>query len=161
MCAARVDDYSQAIVLHEDKKYYPDASEVRATVAAAISSWCRRVTPPRRNACYQVYPDAEVLVQDEDAQPIEEPIIAPIRTKVFSVLEKEIPATTVRRTSRLCCRFAPSTGPCSSPPLAPQYTTEFLTGLMSHPELIRQVAVVGHLHHGAAREQRCAPVPPP
>ena len=58
-----------AIVLHEDKKYYPDAEEV--------------------------YPDAETMVQDEDTQPLSEPIIAPIKTKVFSVLEKAPPATTV------------------------------------------------------------------
>ncbi len=60
-----------AIVLHEDKRYYPDAEEV--------------------------YPDAETLVQDEDTQPLTEPIIAPIKNKVFSVLEKTVPSTTVSR----------------------------------------------------------------
>jgi U5 small nuclear ribonucleoprotein component len=58
-------------VLHEDKRYYPDAEEV--------------------------YPDAETLVQDEDTQPLTEPIIAPIKNKVFSVLEKTVPSTTVSR----------------------------------------------------------------
>jgi len=47
----------RAVVLHEDKKYYPDASEV--------------------------FGDAEVTVQDEDTQPITEPIIKPISHKVF------------------------------------------------------------------------------
>jgi hypothetical protein len=61
---------SSAIVLAEDKKYYPDASEV--------------------------YPDAETLVQEEDTQPLSVPIVAPIKTAQFSVLEKEPPATTVR-----------------------------------------------------------------
>jgi len=90
------EDYSQAIVLHEDKKYYPDAEEV--------------------------YEGVETLVQDEDAQAITEPIIAPVRQKVFSVLEKEIPRTT--------------------------YSPSYLAALMERPELIRNVAVVGHLHHG-------------
>jgi hypothetical protein len=58
-----------AIVLHEDKKYYPDAEEV--------------------------YPDAETLVQDEDTQPITQPIIAPMKAKAFSALETKPPATTV------------------------------------------------------------------
>src|SRR4051812_31585387 len=59
-----------AIVLHEDKKYYPDASEV--------------------------YPEAETMVQDEDTQPLTQPIIAPIKKKLFSTLEKQTPETTVR-----------------------------------------------------------------
>lgn len=61
---------SKAIVLHEDKKYFPDASEV--------------------------YPEAETLVQDEDTQPLTEPIIAPLKTKNFHLLEKkkEFPAVT-------------------------------------------------------------------
>jgi 116 kDa U5 small nuclear ribonucleoprotein component N-terminus len=58
-----------AIVLHEDKKYYPEAEEV--------------------------YPTAETLVQDEDTQPLTQPIIAPIKSKQFSALEKDIPETTV------------------------------------------------------------------
>ena len=60
---------SDSIVLHEDKTYYPEASEV--------------------------YGDAEVLVMEEDAQPIETPIIEPVKMKKFSELEKEIPSTTV------------------------------------------------------------------
>ena len=61
-------------------------------------------------------------MQDEDAMPLSEPIIKPIKTKSFSVLEKEIPSTT--------------------------YSTEYLTGLMDNPMLIRNVAVIGNLHHG-------------
>ena len=53
------------IVLHEDKKYYPDADEV--------------------------YPGVRTVTLDEDAQDIDEPIIKPIRVKNFSVLEKEQP----------------------------------------------------------------------
>ena len=85
-----------SIVLHEDKKYYPDASEV--------------------------YPDAETLVQDEDTQPLSQPIVAPLKTKQMSKTLAAPPATVA--------------------------SAEFLTTLMSSPSLIRNVAVVGHLHHG-------------
>lgn len=57
---------STAVILHEDKKYYPDADEV--------------------------YPGVETMVQDEDAQPIEQPIIAPIKTKKFDIVEKATPS---------------------------------------------------------------------
>lgn len=86
----------RSIVLHEDKKYYPDASEV--------------------------YPEAETLVQDEDTQPLSVPIIKPVVVKNFEHLEKEIPETT--------------------------YTHEFLVSLMDHPQFTRNIALVGHLHHG-------------
>lgn len=59
-----------AIVLHEDKRYYPEAHEV--------------------------YGDAETLVMEEDAQTIETPIVEPVKIKSFSVLEKGVPKTTVR-----------------------------------------------------------------
>lgn len=62
-----------AIVLHEDKQYYPEAHEV--------------------------YGDAETLVMEEDAQTIETPIIEPVKVKSFSVLEKGVPKTTVRDTT--------------------------------------------------------------
>ena len=50
------------------------------------------------------------------------PIIAPIREKKFEVLERTA--------------------------LPTSYSNEFLVGLMANPELIRNIAVVGHLHHG-------------
>mmetsp|Transcript_16205 Transcript_16205/g.25511 ORF Transcript_16205/g.25511 Transcript_16205/m.25511 type:complete len:327 (-) Transcript_16205:2429-3409(-) len=84
------------IVLHEDKNYYPDAQDV--------------------------YGGAETVVLDEDAQPLEEPIIAPVKTKSFSTQEKKLPKTT--------------------------YSMDFMTSLMETPTLIRNVAVVGHLHCG-------------
>jgi len=59
-----VDDENR-IVLHEDKKYYPDANEV--------------------------YPGVRTVTLDEDAQDLNEPIIKPVKTKNFSVLEKEPP----------------------------------------------------------------------
>jgi len=89
---------SSSIVLHEDKKYYPEMEEV--------------------------YPGVNTVVLDEDAQGLDEPIIQPIRPKKFSTLlaEKELPTT--------------------------RYTPEFLTTLMETPTLLRNVCVMGALHHG-------------
>ena len=50
------DNPETAIVLAEDKKYYPSAEEVYGE-------------------------GTETLVMDEDAQPLEEPIIAPVKKK--------------------------------------------------------------------------------
>eukprot|EP00466_Bigelowiella_natans_P016450 jgi/Bigna1/72256/fgenesh1_pg.19_\ len=84
-------DNSQAIVLHEDKVYYPNSSDV--------------------------YPEAEILVEDEDTQPLETPIIAPVKHKQFSHVEKELPKT--------------------------KFDFKYLAGLMDHPNLIRNVALIG------------------
>ncbi|KAJ3086678.1 U5 small nuclear ribonucleoprotein component [Quaeritorhiza haematococci] len=98
MALMQLDDVPQnQIVLHEDKKYYPTAEEVYG-------------------------PDVETLVQEEDTQPLTEPIIAPVKKKKTYVQEKDLPPTT--------------------------YNKEFLADMMEFPERIRNVAVVGHLHHG-------------
>ncbi|KAI9359322.1 P-loop containing nucleoside triphosphate hydrolase protein [Zopfochytrium polystomum] len=86
-----------AIVLHEDKKYYPTAEEVYG-------------------------PDVETLVQDEDTQPLTEPIIAPVKLPKKYVHEKGLPET--------------------------KFSKEFLVDLQSFPHLIRNIVLVGHLHHG-------------
>ena len=57
-----------AVILHEDKKYYPSASEVYGE-------------------------DVETLVQEEDAQPLSEPIIAPVKVRKWTVEEKDMPET--------------------------------------------------------------------
>mmetsp|Transcript_23381 Transcript_23381/g.53954 ORF Transcript_23381/g.53954 Transcript_23381/m.53954 type:complete len:979 (-) Transcript_23381:222-3158(-) len=85
-----------SIVLHEDKKYYPDADEV--------------------------YGDAETLVQMEDTQPLTDPIIAPVQSKNFDLLEKKMPDTT--------------------------FDFNFLAGMMDKPNLVRNVCFVGAMHHG-------------
>ena len=85
------------IILHEDKVYYPDASEV--------------------------YPTAEVLVEDEDRQGIDVPIIDPAAKKSFTHQEAE--------------SFEAAT-----------FSKEFLCELQKCPEFVRNIAVVGHLHHG-------------
>lgn len=90
-------DEAMQVVLHEDKKYYPSALEVYGE-------------------------DVETIVQEEDAQPLTEPIVQPIKQKKFAHTEQDLPETT--------------------------YDLEFLADLMDTPELIRNVALVGHLHHG-------------
>lgn len=86
-----------AVVLHEDKKYYPTAEEVYG-------------------------PDVETIVHEEDAQPLTEPIIKPVKPKKFLLTEQKLPATV--------------------------YEMEFLADLMDYPDLIRNVTLAGHLHHG-------------
>ncbi|CAO3669937.1 unnamed protein product [Rhizopus microsporus] len=56
------------IVLHEDKKYYPSAEEVYGQ-------------------------EVETLVQEEDTQPLTEPIVAPIKVRKFNVFETDLPET--------------------------------------------------------------------
>ncbi|KAK7167517.1 hypothetical protein R3I94_001798 [Phoxinus phoxinus] len=85
------------VVLHEDKKYYPTAEEVYG-------------------------PEVETIVQEEDTQPLTEPIIKPVKLKQFTLMEQELPATV--------------------------YDMEFLADLMDSSELIRNVTLCGHLHHG-------------
>jgi len=47
--------------------------------------------------CMIVYPEAEVLFQDEDTQPLETPIIAPVKNKKFAHIEmKGIPETSFK-----------------------------------------------------------------
>ncbi|PKX90898.1 116 kDa U5 small nuclear ribonucleoprotein component [Aspergillus novofumigatus IBT 16806] len=88
---------SNAVVLHEDKQYYPSAK--------------------------QVYGDeVETLVQEEDSQPLSQPIIAPVQQKKFSIEEAELPPV--------------------------HFSREFMTDLLSFPSQIRNIALVGHLHHG-------------
>ncbi|TFK42020.1 Calreticulin family-domain-containing protein [Crucibulum laeve] len=87
----------KAVVLHEDKQYYPSASDVYG-------------------------PGVETMVQEEDAQPLSEPIIAPIKVRKWTVEEKDMPET--------------------------RFDKGFLLNMTAFPNMIRNVAVVGHLHHG-------------
>ena len=59
---------------------------------------------------------------DEDAQPLEEPIIAPLKHKRVELREREALEMKVRQ--------------------------EYLLDLMGNANLVRNVAVAGHLHHG-------------
>jgi U5 small nuclear ribonucleoprotein component len=76
--------------LHEDKNYYPGADEL--------------------------YPGVEVLVMEEDTQPLTEPMVQPVVTKEFDILEKTVPDT--------------------------NFDFDFMAGLMTKPELIRNVIII-------------------
>ena len=91
-----IQNENYSVVLHEDKNFYPDANEV--------------------------YPGVDNIVQEEDMQPITEPIIPPAFPKVFDLLEPSLPQTT--------------------------FNYEFVSHLMTVPALIRNIAVAGALHHG-------------
>jgi U5 small nuclear ribonucleoprotein component len=64
---------SNAVILHEDKQYYPSASDVYG-------------------------PDVEVLVQEEDTQSLAVPIIAPVVKKKFTIQEADLPPVHFDRT---------------------------------------------------------------
>lgn len=85
------------VVLHEDKKYYPSAEETFGR-------------------------DVETMVQEEDTQLLTEPIIAPMKDKVFEIKEDKNPETV--------------------------YSKDYLVSLSQFPDLIRNISLVGNLHHG-------------
>lgn len=60
---------SRAVVLHEDKRYYPTSLEVYG-------------------------PDVETIVQEEDAQPLDKPLIEPVKKMKFQLKEQNLPDTT-------------------------------------------------------------------
>jgi U5 small nuclear ribonucleoprotein component len=62
------------------------------------------------------------LVQEEDTQPLSEPIIKPITIKKFHIEELHLPET--------------------------NFSKEFLVDLTNFPHLVRNIAIVGHLSHG-------------
>eukprot|EP01105_Mastigella_eilhardi_P023756 TRINITY_DN603_c2_g3_i1.p1 TRINITY_DN603_c2_g3~~TRINITY_DN603_c2_g3_i1.p1 ORF type:complete len:997 (+),score=310.54 TRINITY_DN603_c2_g3_i1:61-3051(+) len=88
---------SNAIVLHQDKKFFPSAEEIYG-------------------------PDAEVLVEEEDAQPLSKPIIEPVKIFKFQTEEKAQPPTS--------------------------FSLEYMCSLMDAPHLIRNIVLAGQLHHG-------------
>lgn len=88
---------SNAVILHEDKKYYPSAQEVYGE-------------------------DVETMVEEEDAQPLTQPIIAPVEVKKFMLEEADLPPV--------------------------RFDRPFMADLMNFPEQVRNVAFAGHLHHG-------------
>ncbi|KAI9828933.1 MAG: hypothetical protein M1826_005856 [Phylliscum demangeonii] len=88
---------SNAVILHEDKQYYPTAQQVYG-------------------------PDVETLVEEEDGQPLTEPVIAPVQQKKFTIQEADLPAV--------------------------HFSRDFMADLMNFPDQIRNIALAGHLHHG-------------
>ena len=64
----------------------------------------------------------QTVVQEEDTQPLTEPIIAPVKKLKFSFMEQNLPSTT--------------------------YEIAYLADLMDNTALIRNIALAGHLHCG-------------
>lgn len=62
------------------------------------------------------------MVQEEDTQPLSEPIIKPVQQKKFAIQEADLPPVF--------------------------YSREFMTDLLNFPDQIRNIAFAGHLHHG-------------
>ena len=88
---------SNAVILHEDKQYYPTAEQVYGE-------------------------DVETMVQEEDIQPLSQPIVAPVEQKKFQLQEADLPPVF--------------------------YSREFMSDLLNFPEQTRNIALAGHLHHG-------------
>ncbi|KAI1138203.1 P-loop containing nucleoside triphosphate hydrolase protein [Hypoxylon sp. FL0543] len=88
---------SNAVILHEDKQYYPTAQQVYGA-------------------------EVETLVEEEDAQPLSQPIIAPVDVRKFSIEEADLPPV--------------------------HFDRNFMTDLMNFPDQIRNIALAGDLHHG-------------
>ncbi|XP_045456514.1 116 kDa U5 small nuclear ribonucleoprotein component [Melitaea cinxia] len=86
-----------SVVLHEDKRYYPQAVEVYG-------------------------PDVETVVQEEDTQALDKPLIEPVKHKKFQMQEQHLPDTT--------------------------YDMEYLADMLDNTNLIRNVTLMGHLHNG-------------
>ena len=113
------ENLQRAVILHEDKKYYPDASEV--------------------------FGDAEVTVQEEDTQPITEPIIKPVQHKVFEHTFTTAGFPPTEYSKECVFLFFHSTRRVH---YSETLFNRFMVGMMTAPQLIRNVALVGHLHHG-------------
>lgn len=89
---------SNAVILHDDKTYYPSAAAVYGQ-------------------------DVETMVQEEDAQPLSVPIVEPVKTRKFRIGE-------------------------TKGGVEKRWDDQFMMGLASNPGMVRNVAIVGHLHHG-------------
>ena len=66
-----------AVILHEDKQYYPSAQDTYGA-------------------------DVETMVQEEDAQPLSEPIVAPIKSRKWTIEEKDMPETRFDKGCSVC-----------------------------------------------------------
>ena len=111
---------ASAIVLHEDKEHYPSAGEVYG-------------------------PGVTAAVLDEDAMDLDVPIVEPLRTKTFSLVEERdggIVAATV---------LDGADGGAGADGNADQIVSEqYVTALLGNDTTLtrRGIALVGHLHAG-------------
>ena len=107
------DSNERAITLAEDKKYYPTAAEVYGA-------------------------ETETLVETEDAQGLDEPLVKPQRTRnIEATAERERGGSAGARVRAQGAEVRMKCG------------EEFVTGLAGESRRLgRNVCVAGHLHHG-------------
>lgn len=71
----------------------------------------------------EVYgPDVETVVQEEDTQALDKPLVEPVKHKKFQVQEQSLPET--------------------------KYDMEYLADMLDNTNLMRNVTLMGHLHNG-------------
>ncbi|EAK88970.1 Snu114p GTpase, U5 snRNP-specific protein, 116 kDa [Cryptosporidium parvum Iowa II] len=92
-------DDDNKIVQFEDKEYYPDPSDVYGD-------------------------DVEILVQEEDHQHIDEPLISPLKENKFDLIEKNLKE------------------------METTFSYEFLRDLMDNLEFVRNICFIGEIHSG-------------
>ena len=73
----------------------------------------------------EVFPGAETMIEEEDTMAITEPIIKDVEIKKFELNERSLPKLTFEK--------------------------QFMLDLMKSGEDIRNIAFVGHLHHGKTK----------
>lgn len=67
-------------------------------------------------------PDVETVVQEEDTQALDKPLVEPVKHKKFQVQEQELPET--------------------------NYDMEYLADMLDNTNLMRNITLMGHLHNG-------------
>lgn len=67
-------------------------------------------------------PDVETVVQEEDTQALDKPLIEPVKHKKFQMQEQQLPETS--------------------------YDMEYLADMLDNTNLMRNVTLMGHLHNG-------------
>lgn len=67
-------------------------------------------------------PDVETVVQEEDTQALDKPLVEPVKHKKFQVQEQQLPET--------------------------NYDMEYLADMLDNTNLMRNITLMGHLHNG-------------
>ncbi|KAJ4459883.1 putative small nuclear ribonucleoprotein component [Paratrimastix pyriformis] len=92
-----------------------------------------------------VYPGAETMVQDEDTQDLTQPIIAPISKQRHDLTVDQDAEPERATTAPISAKKVPQK---ESGIPETTFNKQFLIGMLDHPEMIRNVALIGDLHHG-------------
>lgn len=112
---------SNQIVLHEDKKYYPSPNQIYGE-------------------------EVETLVQEEDLQPISQPIIEPVRVTKFTLENSHLNQHEHANENEHANTRGDNIDQNGLP--ITRFNKDFLLDMTNITKDIRNLAVVGHLHHG-------------